>query len=515
MVNNLYYLTVEGPVAQHGWSVRLIKECAYRHRKVESSNLSRPTNSGVSQILYIAAHFFFLRCEKMSARRPWEILLKVEGWKSGYTSVDRLLRHLIRKTKSEGSRATYLKTLSQFVRFTDLSPEQLVVLEKEQIEENVQAFCDLARAPRTANRKMEELKTFFKYNGFRTGNKCNLILERHYIGVRERSRPEYIPTEEEIQAILNEAGLNLKWRALFYVTYTTGLRSSTLRAVKYGDIRKEVEADVSPLLVRVYPEMKKIIPEACKNKIPYFTFISKDAVDAVKTYVADREIRLGPLEDDQILFCSDNRRIKKEKRPYSPLDMTAPEKMIRKAAKAARIREWRHVTPHCLRKAFERALRNSSLNTKDQEFLMGHILPGSQDTYYDFSKVEDLKIKYAGIRFFRTTEVDKLEMIKAFAKTLGIANIEIKIQKIREEEPKVTDEEAVGRIIKEELGIKPLEMRPAKYRKENSSTDCIDNCKRYESKLVSEDQLMPYVDGGWDIIKEFRNGKIVIRRELV
>lgn len=450
----------------------------------------------------------------MSARRAWEILLEVEGWKSGYSSVDRLLRHLIRKTKSEGSRATYLKTLSQFVRFTDLSPEQLVALEKEEIEEKVQTFCDSARAPRTANRKMEELKTFFKYNGFRTGNKCNLILERHYIGVRERSRPEYIPTEEEIQAILNEAGLNLKWRSFFYAMYTTGLRNSTLRAVRYGDVRKEVEADVSPLFVRVYQEMKKIIPEACKNKIPYFTFMSKDAVDTVKAYVADRDIRLGSLEGDQILFCSDNRRIPREKRPYSPLDMTAPEKMIRKAAKAAGIGEWRHVTPHCLRKAFERALRNSSLNTKDQEFLMGHILPGSQDTYYDFSKVEDLRVKYAGVKFFRTSKIDKVEMIKAFAKTLGIANVEVKIHRIREEEPKITDEEAVGRIIKKALGIKPLEMNPVKYRDENGSFNCNNNCKRYESKLVNEGELLPYLDDGWDIIKEFKNSKIVIRREL-
>ena len=86
-------------------------------------------------------------------------------------------------------RATYLKTLAQFVKFTGLSPDELVALKKEEVEEKVQSFCDLARAPRTANRKMEELKTFFMCNRFRTGNKCNLVLERRYVGVRERARP--------------------------------------------------------------------------------------------------------------------------------------------------------------------------------------------------------------------------------------------------------------------------------------------------------------------------------------
>lgn len=445
-------------------------------------------------------------------RRPWEVLLKVVGWKSDYSSVDKLLRYLKRKTKSEGSRATYLKTLSQFVRSSDLSPDELVALGKEQIEEMVQEFCDSAKAPRTANRKMEELKAFFKCNGFRTGNKCNLILERHYVGARERSRLEYIPTEEEIQAILNEAGLNLKWRALFYTMYTSGLRNSTLRAVRYGDIREELEANIIPLVIRIYPEMKKVISDACKNKIPYFTFVSKEALDAVKAYLTDREMRLGKLSDDQILFCSDNRRIPRDRRPYTPLHMTAPEKMIRKAAKAVGTREWQHITPHCLRKAFERALRNSPLNTKDQEFLMGHILPGSQDAYYDYSKVEDLRVKYATIRFFRTT-VDKLEMIKTFAKTLGIANIGVKIRRIREEEPEITDEKAVGRIIKEELGIKPLEMKPAKYEDQNSSIDRDNNCKQYESKLVGENELLRYLDEGWGVVRELRNGKIIVRRE--
>gem|GEM_PF-6795867 len=43
--------------------------------------------------------------------------MKVDGWNSGYESVDKLLRHLKHKTGSEGSRATYSKTLAMLVRF--------------------------------------------------------------------------------------------------------------------------------------------------------------------------------------------------------------------------------------------------------------------------------------------------------------------------------------------------------------------------------------------------------------
>ncbi|MEM2904196.1 MAG: phage integrase N-terminal SAM-like domain-containing protein [Candidatus Bathyarchaeia archaeon] len=145
--------------------------------------------------------------------RPWEALLRVDGWASGYQSIDKLLRHLRRKTASEGSRATYLKTLAYFVNFTGLSPDELVALGKEEVERHVQEFCDRAKAPRTANRRMEGLKTFFMCNGFRAGSASSLVLEKRFIGARERSRPEYIPTDEEIHRILNVTGLGLKWRA--------------------------------------------------------------------------------------------------------------------------------------------------------------------------------------------------------------------------------------------------------------------------------------------------------------
>ena len=438
----------------------------------------------------------------MGARlRDWEVLLKVKGWKSGYASVDRLLRHLGRKTRSEGSRATYLKTLAQFVKFVSLSPDGLVALNKEEVEEKIQAFCDLAVAPRTANRKMEELKSFFKCNGFRVGDKCNLVLEKRYVGTRQRSRPEYIPTDEEIYRMVSEAGLNLKWRASLLTLYTTGMRNSTGRAMRYGDIREELEADVVPLLVRIYPEMKEVVPGACKNKIPYLVFMPKETVKAVKAYLDEREARLGSLDDEQILFCSDNRQIPKEKRPYSPLDMTAPQKYVRKAAKAAKISEWRNVTPQSLRKAFERAVRNSGLDPKDQEFFMGHILPGSQDVYYDKTKIEEMRRKYARVLFFpsRTGSLEELrkKQVLDTVKVLGFP--EDKIKRVEEALAKYkTVDEAVEEIRKLRLEGYKLKGNP----------------NRDPKKIIDENQLENYLTEGWNVQTVLSSGRILINKTL-
>lgn len=426
----------------------------------------------------------------------WEVLLKVKGWSSDYVSVNQLLRHLGRKTKSEGSRTTYLKSLAQFVRFTGLSSDELVELKKEEVEVKVQEFCDLARAPRTANRRMEELKTFFKCSGFRIGNKCNLVLERHYVGARERSKPEYIPTDGEIYRMVNEAGLNLKWRAFLLTLYMTGIRNSTARAVRYGDVREELEAGVLPLLLRIYPEMKEVVPEACKNKIPYLVFMPKETVEAVRAYLEERQSSLGPLDDRQILFCSDNRQVAKEKRPYAHLDMTAPEKFVRKAARTIGIGEWRNVTPHCLRKAFERAARNSGLDTKDQEYFMGHILPGAQDVYYDKTKIEEMRMKYARIVFFPqrgvlTEEIRKRQLLDT-ARLLGFGEERLKrLEEILAREKNVDEAIEQFKKIREEPDDPP---RPNNH-----------------VKIVEGDEvLIEHLNQGWTLIKELNHNKYLL-----
>jgi integrase len=432
-------------------------------------------------------------------RRSWEALLKVEDWTSDYASVDEMLRHLKRQTGSEGSRATYLKTLAQFARFCGLPPDKLVGLKKQEVEGKVQEFVDLAKAPRTANRKMEELKTFFKYNGFRVGDKCNLILERRHVSARQRSRPEYIPSDEEISRILNEAGLNLKWRALFLALYTTGLRNTTLRALRYGDVQEELEAHTAPLLVRVYPEMKDVLAGACKGKVPYFTFMPREAVEAIEAYLSGREVRLGPLEKQQILFCSDDRRTPIEKRPYATLNMTAPQKILKKAAKAARIKEWKHVTPHCFRKAFERAVRNSRLDPKDQEFFMGHILPGSQDTYYDKTGEEEMRRKYARIEFFPHKKASARELRKKqvldTVRILGFSE-----EKIKRVEEALAKYETVDEAMKE---IRKLSLESYKV-KENPSKD--------PKKIIDESQLEKYLKEEWDVQTVLPSGKILVKK---
>ena len=40
------------------------------------------------------------------------------------------------------------------------------------------------------------------------------------------------------------------------------------------------------------------------------------------------------------------------------------------------------------------------------------------------------------------------------------------------------------------------------------------NCRKIETKIVPENELVPHLDEGWDLVKELKSGKIVIKRNL-
>lgn len=329
--------------------------------------------------------------------RAYETYLKVEGWNSEFHSVQNLLNHLKRKTKSEKSRSNYLQGLYYFSKAQNsTNPDKLVSLSKPKLEGLVQKFIDdmneKDRSIRYLNVTLEQLKTFFESNGFKNGK--SLEIERYHQPARYRKTEEYIPTKEEIDLMLN-AAVNQKWKAIILGLYTSGLRNSTFRAVLYKDVKKELEdPKYSTVCVPVYPEMKKVVPEACKNNIPYITFFARPAVEAIRNYISDYKARyhFNEFPDNAPLFAARGRVGK-------PIKRRTLQVIVKTTARMAGLKEWKNVYPHCLRKTFDNVIKNSSMAVEDKEFLTGHILPGSQDTYFDKTKIEEFRGKYSKIEF--------------------------------------------------------------------------------------------------------------------
>jgi hypothetical protein len=300
---------------------------------------------------------------------------------------------------------------------------------------------------------------------------------------------------------------SLRNKALILALYTSGLRNSTLRALLYRDVKEELEKGVEVVKLPVYPEMKRVDVGACKGNIPYYTFISEEAVATLRRYLDERRRMYGSIEDDEPLFVSESRNVPPEVRRHTPVMKKSLEALVKRAARKAGIKRWKDVTPKCLRKAYESALRNNRLDPKDQEFLMGHILPGTQDPYYDYTKIEELRRKYMTIEFFphlaASIEELRKKQILDMVKILGFS--EEKIKRV---------EEALAKYERIDEALEEIKKLSLESYKDNGETDCDGqgNCNKQRVKIVQgEQKLIKFLNEGWNLVKELSNDRFVLR----
>lgn len=361
---------------------------------------------------------------------PWEAYLGISDWNSKHPPVNNFLNYLrYKKIGSEGSRSVYCNVLFAFCKYANKSPDELVALPKADVEKLIESFCywkmkNKWKSPRTANTAQFILKTFFKTNGFKGSQE--LDVECFHQSVRDRTRPEYIPTSEESRGMANVAG-SLRNRAIIFFLGSTGLRNGTLRALLYGDLKDELEKGQQNILIKVHKGMKKTVSSACKGNIEYNVFTSAEATEAMKLYVDQRRRIFGEIQDAEILFCSEHNQLGLKERANKPLSARELEVIVKTAARKAGIKEWKNVVPHSLRKTFESVLRSQfadggRLDLKTQEYFMGHLLGGSRDTYYDKTKFDELRKEYAKLIFKpeKQASIEVLDSLRGMARVLGV-----------------------------------------------------------------------------------------------
>jgi len=328
-----------------------------------------------------------------------------KAWRSYYASVQNLLNHLSRFTKSESSREKYLGSLRRFCLWFGSNPDELVRLPQVEIEASIQNFVDgLAQKSNSRtyiNSIIKRLKSFFRANGY-----DNLKVATYFVPTRYRKREEYIPSKGEVLAMANVAG-RPKNRAIILVLWSSGIRVSTLCALNFSNIADEIKKGEPYIMLSVHPKMKERVPDACKGRIPYYTFVCPEAGEALRSYLQDRKEKYGKISSEDPLFHSDWTLWDRSERSSKRLGRRGVGVIVKRAARLAGVQRWRHVTPHCLRKSFESILRSITvdggrLDKGTQEFFMGHILPGTQDVYYDKTKVEFHRKEYAKLDFSRS-----------------------------------------------------------------------------------------------------------------
>ena len=126
----------------------------------------------------------------------------------------------------------------------------------------------------------------------------------------------------------------------------------------------------------------------------------------------------------------------------------------------------------------------------------------NQEYTFEQAKVDLLLNEYAQLIFAEKPLVDKkqmlLEMWREQAKMYGIDPMQVKIAKERE--------------LKNELSLDDEQELLKVEIKKRTMPHLTPHAKPYQSKVISEEDLVPYVEDGWEIIRELSNERFLIKR---
>ena len=336
----------------------------------------------------------------LSGRSPPTSLtrLKIEGWKSEFKSVQKVLDHLREKGsgyeyQTYGSVETYADVFSRYIEFVkqkhpqlkDVNPNSILELPKSKSESLLEEYIDHGV---TRNLSKKTVATW-RYNvllHYQCSRK-RLDVKKVRIPPRYRRRKEHTPTPTEVLSIADAAKTN-RDRAMILCLYTSGIRDSTFRAIRYKDVKADLDSGRDTVFVPIYPEMKKLDDRACKGNIPYYSFFDRLSTQALRAYLRERERQHGKTEDEMVLFMTTPSRARTsfQRAAYKPISKNGLNRVIKEAAHNAGLLEWELIHAHSFRYAFEDAIKHyadgSVVDPKDQQFLLGHVLPGTEDPYY-------------------------------------------------------------------------------------------------------------------------------------
>ncbi len=147
-------------------------------------------------------------------------------------------------------------------------------------------------------------------------------------------------------------------------------------------------------------------------------------------------------------------------------------------------------------------MKLSGVNDTLVEYWLGHSLPAEKDAYFvppEDKQLEIYKQNYSNISLTTSPKQMKddavLTAVREFAKSFGLDPMRIRIEKEKQLNRTLT--------LNEELKVLTFEMSQTREKSINK--------KHYEHKLVTEKEMIKFLNKGWEMIQPV-NGKVLIRR---
>jgi integrase len=396
-------------------------------------------------------------------------------------------------TGSAGTQYLYPKQLTYFLSFANLNPDELIKIAHDNPGE-LKVLVDgytiqrrkLSRSDNTTLTTIAIVMSFLRENG----------AEVRLRGPRRPGILRKTITKDELKALMTYA--NLRLRAFVTVMKDCGMSPVDVLKLKYGDVRKDLEAEKVPIKISMIRTKTKMVIE---------TYLGPDAVRYLKDYLEYRKTgteKIPPetLDDNSPLFRTFKAKV-------TPAYYGAIFHDFDRARKIARAK----FGIYDLRRFFSTNMKAAGVNDTLVEHWMGHKLPGTIDAYFFSPENQEQEYMRAYPRIALEEAVStqgwKQQLIASlrFNPNLTPAAIDA-ISKSLDRFANLNDfkdrdwEQILKGATSEKKRARPRSKK--KGRKKPTAKDC-------ESRYVTERQLPKFISEGWEYVAPV-NGKILIKK---
>lgn len=378
----------------------------------------------------------------------------------------------------------YIEDILQFIHFSGYQdadkyindfkdkPEELI----NSINNWINGMNKKNNAPATQIKRVASIKRWLILNKVKLDWQHDwqqIILPKKRYVIQDKA-----PTKIELRKLLMFSPLWLKVSIM--VMATSGIRIGALINLKIKDIDLIKDEQIGFITVP---------PELSKTRIGYFTFFTPESKEIINQYLNHRKKTGEIINSESPLIRSPQT---KNKPAYYTINI-AYRRALRRAELTEKSRDRYILHTHTLRKWFRTQLEG--VMTRSQiERLMGH----SSSEYLDGS-------------YFRPPEKELLETYRRAIPNLtileDIASEDFQKQMLLKQASLFISDEKL-RILKDILArSKSFDEGVEEFRKLRDNTE-----SKMNTKIIQGEQdLQHYTEEGWDIIKELKDDRFLVR----
>jgi len=319
------------------------------------------------------------------------------------------------KDRPENTKRIFARELRTFCDELAISPEEWRDLDKFKARDLAWKFIStkVASNPSVASTVMAALKSFYRNKNGEALPFDSTRGGKHalHVGLSKRGINEHIPSKQEAYQLIDMAS-SLRDKAILHFLFQTGVRVNVIQHLKLKDVADQLDKEVIALKVTGDLDHK-----LRSRDIPfYYTFLNGEGVETLRRYItlAHKQRRL-----DTPLFSTSG---------HEAISQSYVLRIVKNCCRKAGLNP-ETIWTHSIRKAFRKVVRQADIDDDDKEMMMGHVLKGSRQSYFDSKDIAVILVAYRKCDFSREvpqSEVSKLK--EQLEKDLGFEHIKGTLQ---------------------------------------------------------------------------------------